>query len=122
MSNIVLIKALAVVVRDHFQARNDLGDAEVAMIAASAYEAAEMAFERIKATRTAMGALAAGAGTFHVGECRIGCNVWRQITRRARTSEEATQMAIMAPDGFQRIVAGPAQVERMVERDEWVRQ
>lgn len=121
MSNILLIKALAVVCRDHFQARNDLGDGEVAMIAASAYEGAQMAFERIRATRTAMGALANGAGTYHVGETVKGGEVWRQITNRPRSLEEARQMAMLAPDGRVRMVSDFSQIERMVERGEWER-
>lgn len=119
MSNIVLIKALAIACRDALQVKHELADNKVAAIAASAVESAILALDRVKLARGASVALANDAGTYQVGECRIGSNRWRQITNRPRTLAEATQMAMMAPDGRQRIVSDPVQVSRLIERGEW---
>lgn len=119
MSNILLIKSMAIACRDALQGPHELADHEVASIAASAVESAILALDRVKLARGASVALANGAGTYQVGECRLGSNRWRQITKRPRSMSEAQRMAIMAPDGYQRIVSDPIQVSRMIDRGEW---
>lgn len=121
MSNIVLIKALAVAVRDQMQAKHELTDEEVGQIAAAAYEGAIQALERCRLAKSATVAVKAGAGTYHVGEFILGGKAWQQITKRPRDLKEALQMSTMAQDGRIRMIADPAQIERMVERGEWVR-